>query len=244
MRNTKKIISLLAMLLLAVGLTGCGSSSSGNTGIWIAVTVMVFIAVFSATSGVVYLVLQKLLPPEKPKGKIRRAEEYDYDDLEPEKSAPPRPSISAQRRPAANPQPHQATQAPGNSRSGDIWICPRDRNRNTGPYCAVCGGKRPEAPKANPVPQRPQNAPSRPVPRQQTNTRQPGAFAARAQQPEPDQTYQQMSAQPLQTTQQPEREYRGKFARRESVQLPVEEPEVDSELLAAIFREAAENPEE
>ena len=80
MRNTKKIISLLAMLLLAVGLTGCGSSSSGNTGIWIAVTVMVFIAVFSATSGVVYLVLQRGLPPEKPRSRVVRTPDYDYDD--------------------------------------------------------------------------------------------------------------------------------------------------------------------
>ena len=243
MRNSKKIISVLAMLLMMVGLSGCGSSaSSGNTGIWIAVTVMVFIAVFSATSGVVYLVLQKLLPPEKPTGRSRRTEDYDYDDLEPEKSAPPRPSAGAQRRPAANYQEHQAAQAPRSSGSSDIWVCPIDRNRNSGPYCAVCGGKRPEAPRANPVSQRPQNAPSRPAPG--PNTRQPGTYAARAQQPVPSQTYQQPSAQPIQAAQQTEKEYRGKFARREPMQAPVEEPEVDSELLAAIFREAAENPEE
>ncbi len=243
MRNSKKIISVLALLLLAAGLSGCGSSaSSGNTGIWIAVTVMVFIAVFSATSGVVYLVLQKLLPPEKPIGKSRRAEDYDYDDLEPEKSAPPRPSAAAQRRPAANPQVCQTAQVPRSSVSSDIWVCPRDRNRNAGPYCAVCGGKRPEAPRANQVSQPPQSAPSRYAARPEPAARQPGAFAARAQQPTAVQPVQQ-PAPPMQTPQKGEKEYRGKFARRESAQ-PVEEPEVDSELLAAIFREAAENPEE
>lgn len=242
MRNFKKIISLLAMLLLMAGLTGCGSSaSSGNTGIWIAVTVMVFIAVFSATSGVVYLVLQKLLPPEKPAGKRRRTEDYDYDDLEPENSAPPRPSADAQRRPAPNPRPQQAAQT---QRSSDIWVCPRDRSRNSGPYCAVCGGKRPEAPRANPFSQQPQNAPSRSALRPEPSTRQSGTFAPRTQQQAPAQFEQQPFAQPVQTARQTEREYRGKFARREPAQMPVEEPEVDSELLAAIFREAAENPEE
>lgn len=236
MRNFKKMISLLMLLLLTVSLTACGSSaSSGNTGIWIAVTVMVFIAVFSATSGVVYLVLQKLLPPEKPRTRSRRTEDYDYDDLQPVKSAPPRPAPNPQTRPAPNPQARPAVNPGGNTGSGDVWLCPRDGSRNFGPYCTVCGTNRPAAARTAPA-ARGQNVQSRPVSGGGSEIRQPRAFAQGAQEP----SYQPpVSRQPA-----PEKEYRGKFARKEPVAVPVEEPEVDSELLAAIFREAAENPEE
>ena len=234
MRNVKKMISLLAMLLPVLTLTGCGSSaSSGNTGIWIAVTVMVFIAVFSATSGVVYLVLQKLLPPEKPTARSRRTEDYDYDDLEPVKSAPPRPAANPQVRPAPNSQVRPTVNTNGNAGSGDVWLCPRDGSRNFGPYCAVCGTNRPAAPRAAAA-ARPQSG----QPRAESGIRQPGTFAPRTQ----EQSYQQPAAQPRQPA--AEKEYRGKFARREPAETTAEEPEVDSELLAAIFREAAENPEE
>ena len=238
MRKFQKMISLPAMLLLVLTLTGCGSAaSSGNTGIWIAVTVMVFIAVFSATSGVVYLVLQKLLPPEKPRARSRRTEDYDYDDLEPAKSAPPRPAPNPQVRPVPNPQSRPAVNTNGGSGSGDVWLCPRDGSRNFGPYCAVCGTNRPVAPRTAAA-DLPQSGQSRPTPRAESGIRQPGAFTARMQ----EQPYQKPAAQPRQPV--AEKEYRGKFARREPAETTVEEPEVDSELLAAIFREAAENPEE
>lgn len=245
MRNFKKMISLLTILLLVVTLTGCGStaSSGGNTGVWIAVTVMVFIAVFSATSGVVYLVLQKLLPPEKPASKRNRSTDYDYDDMRsPRANAYPqnRPVANPQSRPANNPQSRPVnnpqSRPPVNSgENSGIWICPRDGSRNSGPYCSRCGSNRSSAARANSghqAPQRPQNAPA--------NLRQPGAYAAQTQKPTPTVVPRQSAEQTVLAA--PEKEYRGRFAKREEVQEP--ETEVDSELLAAIFREAAENPEE
>lgn len=217
---------------LSGGGTVSGRSSS-NTGVWIAVIVMVFIAVFSATSGIVYLVLQRLLPPEKPASRSRRVE-TDEDDFE----AP---------RPAAPAAPRA---------EGGVWICPRDKSRNTGPYCAVCGGYRPTAPKQNPQGTRPNMS------AQGQNSARPsgtGAYGGRPQQPAA-QPRQQMpvsdyrrpepqTRQPVQpetrqyqpAAQEPQKEYKGRFARREP---EPEEPEVDSELLAAIFREAAKDPEE
>lgn len=297
MKKTKKIAALLlAVLLLASLLAGCGSKqcvwcgktirgsghntdagyvcddcygslsgvssaasgSSSNTGVWIAVIVMVFIAVFSATSGVVYLVLQRVLPPEKPRSRVVRTPDYDYDDFEP--AAPSNP------RPVSTPAPRT---------SGGMWVCARDGSRNTGPYCTVCGAKRPAAPRpsgeapasqrgpvasqqARPQTSRPQSAPganqqaTRPrtsyeteetagFPRQASpvQQRQPAAPAFRN--PEPAQP----TSAPIQSapaTQASEKPYRPRFARQET---PVEEePEYDSEILAAIFREAAKDPEE
>ena len=228
---------------------GTGSSSKSNTGVWIAVTVMVFIAVFSATSGVVYLVLQKVLPPEKPASRRARVREEDYDD---EPFQAPRPAA-----PRSSP-------APRPSGSSGEWICPRDRSRNSGPYCAVCGSNRPTAP------QRPQN-PQQSVHQSPARPQGPGSFA-RPQQTQQPTRPQQTPARPQQTApvrpqqpaapayqrpaQQPadwgytpqpeqapapEKAYQGRFARRET---PQEPEEVDSELLAAIFREAAEGKEE
>ncbi|MGM9604253.1 MAG: hypothetical protein ACI3XG_04245 [Faecousia sp.] len=227
------------------GVSSTASVRSSNTGVWIAVVVMVFIAVFSATSGVVYLVLQKKLPPEKPVSRSRRIpqEPADYDDFESPWPSAPRPVSNTAPRP-----------------SGGVWICPRDRSRNSGPYCTVCGANRPAVPRQGnsasqrgPGQARPQNSASWPqsAPAAQQGARPRAAFEADsfgsmnqrpvqrpaapafrasqpAQRPAPNQAVEQ------------EKEYRPRFARQE----PVEEPEVDSELLAAIFREAAKDPEE
>ena len=221
-------------------LSGAAASgqSGSNTGVWIAVIIMVFIAVFSATSGIVYLVLQKLLPPEKPAPRRRPVETND-DDFE-----APRPAVS---RPAAPVTPRA---------EGGVWICPRDKSRNTGPYCAVCGGYRPTAPRQNPQGTRPNMSAQGQNPARPSGT---GAYGGRPQQPAA-QPRQQMpvsdyrmpesqTRQPVQpetrqyqpAAQEPQKEYKGRFARREP---EPEEPEVDSELLAAIFREAAKDPEE
>ena len=292
MKKTKKIAALLlAVLLLASLLAGCGgkqcvwcgktirgsghntgagyvcddcyaslsgggsavSGSSSNTGVWIAVIVMVFIAVFSATSGIVYLVLQRVLPPEKPSSRTIRTPDYDDEDFE--AITPPAP------RPVSTPAPRT---------TGGMWVCTRDGNRNSGPYCAVCGAKRPAAPRpsgTNPAPQRPaaagqanrQAQPARPqsqqaargryageteetltnprqaAPVQQRQSRTPAPWDVQPAQP---QSAPRQSAPAAQTEEKP---YRPRFARREPV---TEEPEVDSELLAAIFREAAKDPEE
>ena len=259
MRKMKKLSALLlVLLLLAAVLAGCGSkkcvwcgksfsgaghdtgsgyvcddcyyslsggsasSSGSNTGVWIAVTVMVFIAVFSATSGIVYLVLQKLLPPEKPAP--RRRVETDEDDFETPRSAAP-----------AAPRAE-----------GGVWICPRDKSRNTGPYCAVCGGYRPTAPR-----QTPQGTRLNVSAQGQNPTRPSGTYGARPQQPTaqprqqmPVSDYRRPEPQARQhqpAAEEPQKEYKGRFARREP---EPEETEVDSELLAAIFREAAKDPED
>ena len=220
MRKMKKLSALLlVLLLLAAVLAGCGSkkcvwcgksfsgaghdtgsgyvcddcyyslsggsasSSGSNTGVWIAVTVMVFIAVFSATSGVVYLVLQKLLPPEKAAPKSRRSQDYDYDDFQSPKPVAPRPTGSPQARPVNS--------APRSSAENGMWICPRDKSRNSGPYCTVCGSNRPTAPRpvrTNPAAQRPQGAGSQTgrSDRAQASERggyQQDVYSARAQQP-------------------------------------------------------------
>lgn len=235
------------------GVSSAASVRSSNTGVWIAVVVMVFIAVFSATSGVVYLVLQKKLPPEKPVSRSRRIPENprDYDDFESPWPSTPRPVSNTAPRP-----------------SGGVWICPRDRSRNTGPFCTVCGANRPAAPRStggNPTSQRgPASGQARPqAPRPQSSpaaqqaertwsaafetetsgrfsrqtppVQQPAASSFRDSQPVQRPTGQSAPPAPAAS-----KEYRPRFARQE----PVEEPEVDSELLAAIFREAAKDPEE
>ena len=59
MKKARKMTALLMVLfLLTMMLSACGASqgapsAKSNTGVWIAITVMVFVAVFSATSGVV-----------------------------------------------------------------------------------------------------------------------------------------------------------------------------------------------
>lgn len=261
MRKVRKFTALLLMLALLMALlAGCGSKkcvwcgksfsgsghntdagiicddcynslsgggtvsgqSSSNTGVWIAVIIMVFIAVFSATSGIVYLVLQKLLPPEKPAP--RRRVETDEDDFETPRSAAP-----------AAPRAE-----------GGVWICPRDKSRNTGPYCAVCGGYRPTAPRQNPQGTRPNVSAQG-----QNPTRPSGTCGARPQQPAaqprqqmPVSDYRRPEPQTRQyqpAAEEPQKEYKGRFARREP---EPEETEVDSELLAAIFREAAKDPED
>lgn len=283
MRKIKKnVVLLLTVLLLASMLAGCssrqcvscgksftgsghdtgagivcddcfqtlsgGTSAKNNNGVWIAITVMVFVAVFSATSGVVYLVLQKVLPPESNTSHRHRTQEYDYDDFQTPKPTP--------HRPVSNP-------APRPSGTGGVWICPRDKNRNSGPYCAVCGAGRPA------MAQRPQAA--RQAMREAPNPARPGGqgsgeAAVRPQRPAhtprqqpsasvrqtPDSAIRQPSvrtdwdAAPV--PEAPQKEYRGAFMRKERTQepevVPEEVPEVDSELLAAIFREAAESPEE
>lgn len=296
MKKTKKIAALLlAVLLLASLLAGCGSKqcvwcgktirgsghntdagyvcddcysslsgvssatsgSSSNTGVWIAVIVMVFIAVFSATSGVVYLVLQRVLPPEKPRSRVVRTPDYDYDDFEPAAPSNPRPV---------------STSAPRNA--GGMWVCARDGSRNTGPYCTVCGAKRPAAPRpsgetpasqrgpvasqqARPQSSRPQSDPGAnqqaPRPRTSYDTeetagyprqtppvqQQPAAPTFRNPKPAQPQSAPIQSAPAAPASEKP---YRPRFARQEpSVE---EEPEYDSEILAAIFREAAKDPEE
>ena len=230
MNSIRKYAALAQTALLAMLLTGCSGSGS-NAGVWIAVIVMVFIAVFSATSGIVYLVLQRVLPPEKPKRTTRRAQNYDYDDREPERYQParsPRTNAAPQGAPAAN----------------GVWICPRDRSRNTGPYCAVCGGNRPVAPRpsANQAQRPEQSAPVRPQPNRAQNVEFDDQKPVR--QPAPP-AYTPPVVQPEEKP-----EYRGAFARPAG-----QEPEpldfdfdadsgVDSELLEAIFRQAAEGEDE
>ncbi len=287
MKKTRKIVALLlAALFLTVLLAGCSSkqcvwcgksfrgaghntgagyvcddcynslsgvSSSAlrggsNTGVWIAVVVMVFIAVFSATSGVVYLVLQKKLPPKRPASRSRRVPEetMDMDDFEPTWSSPARPVNNTPPRPY-----------------GGVWICPRDKTRNSGPYCSVCGSNRPSAPRpagnnSAPGQARPQTPVSRPqspadvrrservaAPQNDSGVnrqpipaqRRPASPAPRSSEPDQWPTATRPSTPPA-----PAKEpYRPRFARPEPEET---EPEVDSELLAAIFREAAKDPEE
>lgn len=246
MKITKKYAAFfLAVLLLTGMLTGCSASGS-NTGVWIAVIVMVFIAVFSATSGIVYLVLQRVLPPEKPTARTRRNYSTDtYDGFE-----APRPTNVSRRVPTdgnAVPRP--------NPTSNGVWTCPRDRSRNTGPYCAVCGGNRPAAPRPAARPTGEGVAPQRPVKAQETfapnqqpvrtrpQTTETSGFAR--QEPRPQQSTAPVYRSPAPAPQPEEaREYRGAFARpaqSEPSALDADlDFDLDSELLEAIFREAAQ----
>lgn len=249
-------------------LSGAGlgaSSGRSNTGVWIAITVMVFVAVFAATSGVVYLVLQKVLPPEDGKPHTARRSmprEEVYDDISARRPIP-RPAAPAQNRPAAVPGRPAVPYSP----TGE-WVCPRDRNRNSGPFCTVCGSPRPQAPKpAAPRPaagtatmQRPaQPVQQRPVqPVQQRPSAQPAPKADPAdawQMPSMYDAYgaEQTAYSPRSTAPdaEPAPAYTGKFARKtqqsDDLTPPVSsrqeeptaaEPEYDADLLAAIFREA------
>ena len=242
---TKKYAALLLAVLLLTGtLTGCSASGS-NAGVWIAVIVMVFIAVFSATSGIVYLVLQRVLPPEKPKVRTRR--EYTSDAFE-----APRPAAAPRRTPGAGGAAPRANPA-----AGGVWICPRDKTRNTGPYCSVCGGNRPAAPRPaarptaeTPAAQRPVRAQGTPGVNQQPVRNRPAQTTGFAiQEPKPQQPEAPVYTAPAPAP-QPEKvqQYQGAFARptqTEPSALDMDlDFDVDSELLEAIFREAAQGSEE
>lgn len=220
-------------------LSGAGlgaSSGRSNTGVWIAITVMVFVAVFAATSGVVYLVLQKVLPPEDSKPHTARRSmprEEVYDDISARRPIP-RPATPAQNRPAAAPSRPAVPHSP----TGE-WVCPRDRNRNSGPFCTVCGAPRPQAPKpaaprpaagtapvqrpAQPVQQRPaqpvQQRPTQPVQQRQSSQPAPKADPADAwQMPSMYDAYgaEQTAYSPRSTAPdaEPAPAYTGKFARK------------------------------
>lgn len=212
--------------------SGVGTVSSGsNTGVWIAITVMVFVAVFAATSGVVYLVLQKVLPEEKKASRTARRQEAS-------------PVYHAPQRPVSQPSHqtgYQATRQPQrNAGYGQEWICARDHSRNFGPYCTLCGASRPQQPR--PTAQQPQR------PRQVSQNGNTYYSAA------PRQQAQQQPVQSRYVPEEPAVEatptYSGKFARKpqpeaEPVQVPLtDDAEIDAELLAAIFREAERGTEE
>ena len=189
-------------------------SARSNTGVWIAITVMVFVAVFAATSGVVYLVLQKLLPPEEPK------------------SHGPRNGGAGQRpRPYGGewvcPRDHSRNSGPY------CTLCGAPRPQP--PKAGSAGAQRPAQPVRPQQPQSPAAYPQaqRPVP----PAPQPTAAAPR-QTPQFD-----FDAAEQNTVSQPEPPpaYTGKFAKKASpapAEQPAQEPEYDAELLAAIFREA------
>lgn len=173
---------------------GTAATRSTNTGVWIAITVMVFVAVFAATSGVVYLVLQKLLPPDAAPGRPARRmpRKDDYDDIPVRRSAP-RPAAPAQRpaspnRAAAPSRPAAAPNRPAAPRAytGE-WVCPRDRSRNSGPYCTLCGAPRPQAPR-----------PAAPRPAANGGAQRPAQPAARPVQPAPQPVQRQPQAQSFQ----------------------------------------------
>lgn len=255
MKKIKKYAALLlTALLLTATLTGCAASGS-NAGVWIAVIVMVFIAVFAATSGIVYLVLQKILPPEKPAARPRRVREYaDFDET---------------------PRSYAAPQAVPRADGKSVWVCPRDKSRNTGPYCTVCGCKRPVPPRPASQSegvgqQRPARAQSAPAASQQAPRRpaspyeaeQSGFARQQFQKPQQPQAPVQRNPAPVQRAPAPQPEevpeYRGAFARpaksvpptpdvteSQPSSLDVEfDSGVDSEFLEAIFREAAQGNDE
>lgn len=239
MKKTSKYAALsLAALLLSTMLTGCSGSGS-NAGVWIAVIVLVFVAVFSATSGIVYLVLQKVLPPEKPAAQRRQPRHYNYDDREDGRYQSVRRTNNT--RPVSNPHPGNNPRPVNNTApqagADGVWICPRDKSRNTGPFCTVCGGNRPAAPRpaARPTPEnaqrparpqtmadRPQNVPAAQQPQrpQQTQRTQTNAYETAPT----DYGYREPAYQPAsrsaspvqQTAERPaERpEYRGAFMRQ------------------------------
>ena len=226
-------------------------SARSSTGVWIAITVMVFVAVFAATSGVVYLVLQKLLPPEEPKSHGPRNGGAGQRPQATRPAAKPYAAPRPQQRPTPMEEDEDAYTAPRPQRPrpyGGEWVCPRDHSRNSGPYCTLCGAPRPQPPKAGsagaqrpaqPVrPQQPQSPAAypqaqRPVP----PAPQPTAAAPRQhQQFDFDAAEQNTVSQP-----EPTPAYTGKFAKKASpapAEQPAQEPEYDAELLAAIFREA------
>ena len=235
---------------------GTTATRSTNTGVWIAITVMVFVAVFAATSGVVYLVLQKRLPPDTtaPRAARRRApQEEEYDDVS-------RPALPVQRpgahtqRPAAPNRPTASANRPAARRgyTGE-WVCPRDRSRNSGPYCTLCGAPRPQAPRsasavrpaangsstqrpARPAAQPPQPAPQ-PVQRQTyAESFQPAPKSAPAtawQEPDILDTYlrepDEYAPQTAAPAAEPTPAYSGKFARKPQNQDPPAPPQDDQQ---------------
>ena len=236
-----------------------------STGVWIAITVMVFVAVFAATSGVVYLVLQKLLPPEDSKPHTARRSmprEEVYDDISARRPIP-RPAAPAQSRPPVQNRPAASPSRPTvpHSPTGE-WVCPRDRSRNSGPYCTVCGAPRPQAPRpAAPRPAAgtaPVQRPAQPV--QQRPSAQPAPKAAPADAWQTPSMYDAYGAEPVEHTAKasasasdPAPTYSGKFAKKSQnadltgllsdtqQELTEAEPEYDADLLAAIFREAEQD---
>lgn len=166
---------------------GTTATRSTNTGVWIAITVMVFVAVFAATSGVVYLVLQKLLPPDAAPGRPARRmpRKDDYDDIPVRRSAP-RPAAPAQR--PASPNRAAAANRPAAPRAyAGEWVCPRDRSRNSGPYCTLCGAPRPQAPR-----------PAAPRPAANGGAQRPAQPAAQPMQSAPQPVQRQPQAQSFQ----------------------------------------------
>lgn len=214
-----------------------------STGAWIAVVLMVFVAVFAATSGIVYLVLQRVLPPEEPVSRL-----VQTPDSQPRapRTAPPRP--------AASPAPRS-----GDTGSG-VWICPRDGSRNTSRYCSVCGASRPasSAPRqGNPsAPRQGNPSAQRPAaPRQENRPASgngagsspryaaPAGQTARGDGAEPA-APRQASPAPVSPEAEEPKAYRPRYARPAQEQQPQRkepeiDPEIDSEWLSAIFREAA-----
>lgn len=217
-----------------------GAASSGsNTGVWIAITVMVFVAVFAATSGVVYLVLQRVLPDEKPAPHAARRQE-------------PAPVYRAPQRPATQPVQQPARQSASQSQRNAYsqeWVCARDHSRNFGPYCTICGSPRPQA--ARPAAHQQQQ---RTQPVRQNVTQNGDAYYAAAPRPQPQPTQQQSAQQPVPPRYVPQQApeasptYSGKFARKpqpEAEPAPlVDDAEFDADLLAAIFREAEQGTDE
>lgn len=254
---------------------GASTTRSTGTGVWIAITVMVFVAVFAATSGVVYLVLQRVLPQEE-EAPVRPAP-AEYPRRAPQSAAQrpaaPRPAArpvanvprpAAQptaQRPAAPAAPRPAASAarPASPRAytGE-WVCPRDHSRNGGPYCTLCGCPRPQAPKpaANRQPEIQQ--PVRPV--QPVHPVQPAAQPSqpvRSAYTRPEEEdfsayfQDQAASQPapvIPEEQEAAPAYTGKFARKQEAPPATPEPQpeadYDAELLAAIFREAEQGPDD
>ncbi len=128
---------------------------SNSSGVWIAIVVMVFVVVLSATSGVVYIVLRQKLEQRKPV--TRRSQPQPPV----RRSEPPRPA------------PRQSPPAP--AQQGSFWVCPNDRSRNTGRFCVACGAPRPTVtpPRAAGTPASPRTNPAKPAnpaARPQTNS--------------------------------------------------------------------------
>lgn len=123
-----------------------------SSGVWVAIVVMVFVVVLSATSGVVYIVLRQKLEQRKPVP--RRSQ------LQPpvRRTEPPRPTPRQ-----SPPVPRQSPPAP--AQQGSSWICSNDRSRNTGRFCVACGAPRPAVtpPRAAGTPASPRTNPARPA---------------------------------------------------------------------------------
>lgn len=132
-----------------------GSAPRGtSSGVWVAIVVMVFVAVLAATSGVVYIVLRQKLEQKRPAP--RRSQPQS-----PVRRGQPQPPVRRSEPP--RPAPRQSPPAP--AQQGGFWICPNDRSRNTGRFCVACGAPRPTVtpPRAAGTPASPRTNPARPV---------------------------------------------------------------------------------